>query len=897
MNRSRTDIVLKHAFSNTDRHNLLATIRFARILLLDLFKNQDLQRDDRFLSIVQKTLLLTRRFDNCHECRPEDLLRILDSMLDLVTTFLLVVDALDECADSEDCDQEDFSTLLEYLRGIGRRLNARVILLSRADAFSEYTFADTTHLAMTEDIVTKDIAIFVEREIQKYSRKYPVLPSLKAEIVSRVLTTCQGVFLLANFMMQSLRGGTANAIRASLDDCPSKLADYYLRQLEMTGNRLRDSEKATRRHIFLILVRAFEPLSAQAISAILALNTESNSVDQGELFSNPGAEVLRLCRPLLKVVKDQVQFAHASAKGFLEDFVIREDSDEYLSRKCLSQLSESRYTLWNFPARLLHKNLASLEEVDTGSEPSVADSAFYSYACLYWQEHVTALANPPDDILVKLSQFLTGIEFVSSSETLFQLKPKSGIGTQIQVKSIFSEWYRKLPPGIQEKIPIEDFFVKAYELANAIFMGKSKDQILPLLPLVRLGEYFNVGGRTEADFQRAYNYKMIVAAGYEERLGSDNPNTLRAKTELFKEFFYLKRFDEAERGLADVAHIQHEVIGEDVPDYFITLQLLGLAQLSVTKFEEAVSTLTKAAGGFRKLSGDSDLNTLRSEMFKGHALEREAKFDEAYHVYDSLLNRWVEMGAPRLPFTFMLKTALGSACRQLGRFAISEEVLLESFTGRKRLFTIDNVTCIDSVLQLAALYYNMGRRKDCIETLDLISNSEGLKSEFERQCQLKHIQALIYIGEGLYAKAKASLQHLLHEASGYEPDRNNRELLWVRITLADVLRRCGEYDEALMIFSGLVLPRTVKVPFPDEPNEEGGHTFPPSLTDEPESPAQLAIAEQALRLIKDAKPGEGNLLLLENDLKWKLERSFWVLQGGPITDTASISGVTQSASG
>jgi hypothetical protein len=70
-----------------------------------------------------------------------------------------------------------------------------------------------------------------------------------------------------------------------------------------------------------------------------------------------------------------------------------------------------------------------------------------------------------------------------------------------------------------------------------------------------------------------------------------------------------------------------------------------------------------------------------------------------------------------------------------------------------------------------------------------------------------------------------------------------------------------------------------------------------SLVDEPEPPTQLTIAEQALRLIKVAKPGEGDLLLRENGLKWKRKKSFWVLQGGPITDTASISGVNPSASG
>ena len=384
---------------------------------------------------------------------------------------------------------------------------------------------------------------------------------------------------------------------------------------------------------------------------------------------------------------------------------------------------------------------------------------------------------------------------------------------------------------------------------------------------------------------------MTVAAGFEAALGHRNPLTLRAKTEVYKEFFFQKRFDEAERGFTEIANIQREVVSEDLPDIFITLQLLGLAQICVTKFQRAISTLTEAASGFRRLSGDEAFFTLQTEMFKGQALERGTSLVEAYQIYDTALKLWVPIGGSTHPFSLMLKTAFGSVSRKLGRYGDSEEALLVSLTARGRLFTKNNVTYIDSALQVAALYYESGRGREGLEYLDLVSESDALKAEFERYCQEKHIRALIDLEAGFYTKPRSVLQRLLNEASGKGRDKNNRELLWVRITLADVLRQRGKNDEALMVFSDLVSSRTPEVPHSIESKDVGGHEFPSSLIDEPESPAQLRIAERALRLIKDSKPGDADLLLQENGLEWRRMKDFWVVQGGPITDTASISGL------
>lgn len=132
------------------------------------------------------------------------------------------------------------------------------------------------------------------------------------------------------------------------------------------------------------------------------------------------------------------------------------------------------------------------------------------------------------------------------------------------------------------------------------------------------------------------------------------------------------------------------------------------------------------------------------------------------------------------------------------------------------------------------------------------------------------------------------MERLLNEATSDGRDENNRELLWVRVTLADVLRYHDKDDEALMLFSDLVAPRASVSLLPATQPANEDHYFPSDLMDEPEPPAQLTLAETAVRLVKDAMPDEADELLREAGLQWRRKKDFWVLEGGPLTDTASM---------
>jgi tetratricopeptide (TPR) repeat protein len=403
---------------------------------------------------------------------------------------------------------------------------------------------------------------------------------------------------------------------------------------------------------------------------------------------------------------------------------------------------------------------------------------------------------------------------------------------------------------------------------------------------VRLREYFNLGAESRGDWQKAYEYKKTVAERYAQLLDDRSPVTLRARTSMLQEYFWQTRFDEAEIELLEVSRAQHDVLAESV-DYFSTLQLLGLAQFYINKFDESCRTLEESQNGLQNCLGSADPNVLMAELYKGYTHEAKGKLDQAFALYEDIYNHWAPVMGIEHPLSLMVQCAFGSIHRKRKEFDQAEMIILQSYNTRLRFFTIGNNVCVDSAIQLASVYRDKGCGKQAIELLDSISSSSVFRSDFERVCQVQHIRALVDFDAGEYRTPKLLLQRLLHQASGKDRDKNNRELLWIRITLADVLRHHGDNDEASMLFSDLVEPDG-GYDSGDESNDPITPPSPSSLDGEPEPPIQLTVAEKALRFLKDADQEKARNLLKEHQLRWVRKRDFWIMQGGPITDTASM---------
>jgi hypothetical protein len=80
--------------------------------------------------------------------------------------------------------------------------------------------------------------------------------------------------------------------------------------------------------------------------------------------------------------------------------------------------------------------------------------------------------------------------------------------------------------------------------------------------------------------------------------------------------------------------------------------------------------------------------------------------------------------------------------------------------------------------------------------IDILKENRSLEGKFERYCQVEHLQALILLDQGKVKEACKILQSLLYKQVEKGRNTNNRSLLWVRLTLATIIRNHGEKDTA-----------------------------------------------------------------------------------------------------
>lgn len=886
---AETEIVFTHYFRNYVDPQSSRGKSLPLSVLSQILQTQALAKHDRFSRVFKKLVLLSHAYDSSQDCPLDEMLTILEMFLELIPRYTLLVDALDECIDIDaNNGNSDSERLINFLVDLGARQETRVILLSRKHA--HFDIRNCFRISMDQSTVESDIALYLKRQVHARN-----LCEVEHDILERAKSNCQGMFLWAKLVLLHVeKAPTINDMKDRLASFPPRLSDSYNHILRETESCLHDDELRLRREIFLILLGAHKLLTADEISEAIALNKRGSRVDVRDKLRTPQRQIRKLCGDLV-LTGDHVQFFHSSAKEYLLQHeclrsskarmcLSMEDSHAYLARKTLSKLTQPEYRVWTCPAALRRKHLLpggvvmkAIEEIlDNTLEEIKKVRVLYEYACLHWQDHLTKLERPSEETIALLRQFLTGNELVTWSETLFDLREQSGISTQVEVRAVLRSWYNNtLSPDIRDAVPANDYFELSHNNLSRELAQLGEDNVLPYLPFIRLGDYFNVGSENLEEYQKGYDYKEKVVNGFGEVLGQRNPLTLRARTNLYQEFFWQLRVDEAEKGLSEVSSIQLEVVGKSRPDYYLTLHLLGLAQFRTNKYDSADSTLKESARGIGELLGRTSSKFFMTQLYNGYVLEAQMKFSRAYYFYENIWSQWVNITSKQHPLSLMAQTAQGSLFRKQGKFAEAQEALATSWDERKRLWTIENNVSVDSGIQLASLYWDMNRLQDCARLLNETSRSSIFPDAFERTCQIAHLRALVDFSLGDYSGPKMALLNLIDQSTGSNRDRNNRALLWVRITLADAMRDHDESDRALMLFAELVKPIRAS-------------RASSTLDDEPEPPSQLRVAEQALRFVKAADQEAAARLLEENQLQWACTRDFWINSGGPITDTGVL---------
>ena len=880
-----TKYVFTHYFRNSvDKSSSMAT-PFVIALLVQLFQSDSLQPQSHFAPVVGSILPLFDHFKSAAECPFHKLWPLVRMMFEAIPgDFTLTVDALDECNDPDHSD-----ILLERLKQLSSLSHARVILLSRYHISLNESLREAFRVVMDPTSVTPDISLYVDREISRTVS----LQSLRQSILKKAVEDSGGMFLWAKMMLVYLKGArTQNIQLRRLQGFPTGLAEVYEHLLSEVADTLDQEELSLRRTAFLLLVGASRPFSLRELSVLIALHCPSGFLDERDLLLDPEGDILRVCWPLAMVVDDSVQLIHMSVKEFLvrtpeeiggarksasglkSPYLTLRDSHTLLARKCLSKLSHDQYKVPGHIAQLIRSNTKNIVETVEGIQTNFEEIC-YNYACYNWHVHLRAVPAPPVQLLQQAQRFLVGYEFVTWSEVLFRLD-NDDFSAAIDVRTDLESWFTLLPPDAKRIVPINQYFDLPYRSLTSFFDESGGDRLLPLLCQARLGDYWSLNG--SPDMETGTNLLKKVAEGFRELLGARNPLSLQAECNFLIEYSWMNRWCEARDGLSRVARIQQEVVGEDLPDYYLSLEYAAWANYSLTNFHDSTQAQARATAGLYRTAGPTNKECLRSQMFQGWALERLGLLEQAFYLYEDVWKIWTTLTSPENPMSQMVQKSIASVQWKKGEMERAEKLMVENFAARQRTFTIKAVVTIDSGFQLAIIYREMDRPQESQALLSLMSEDNALQNEFERFCQFEHLGALLELDNESYSAARNRLTSLLYQATARGRDANNRELLWVRLTLADMLRKHDKFDEAAALFDDIVRPAS----------EDTGSNH--SLTEEPDTPLQLAIAEEALRHVRQASFTEADTLLRENGLEWVRKQDFWILFGGPITDTAAMKG-------
>ena len=634
-----TNLVFTHFFRNTADNSSDMATPFIVALLAQLFDSA--RSENRFSAVVGSILPLFDHFKNAAECPFHKLWPLVQMMFEEISTdFTLIVDALDECHDSD-----HFDNLFECLAQLSSLTNARIILLSRYHVTLNDSLAEAHKIAMDPTSVTPDISLYVKREIDRTSS----LQSIRQQILTKAIDGSCGMFLWAKMMLDYLkRARSQNVQLHRLQQFPSGLARVYEQLLSENASILDQEELCLRRNIFLLLVGTCRPFTLEEISVLLALRCPSGLLDEKELLLDPAREVLRLCWPLAMIVDGSVQLIHMSVKEFLIDppaepgaarkaadlfspHLTLRDSNAFLARKCLAKLCQDQYKAPGPIASLLRKNL-TITSVSPEDAGPAYEAICYDYACFHWEVHLTAVINPAKGLLEAVGRFLTGYEFITWSEVRFRLDNED-LNAAINVRPNLESWLSLLPRNARGIISLSQYFDLRYTSLASFYNKEGGDRVLPLLCQARLGDYWSLTGA--GDLNKGYRLLEIVADGFRNLLGERNPLSLKAECNLLIQYSWMNRWQEAYEGLSRIAQIQQDVVGVNIPDYYISLEYAAWATFSLTNLNDSVQGQARATAGLYQTAGPTDKEYLRSQMFQGWAQERRGLLDQAFYLYET----------------------------------------------------------------------------------------------------------------------------------------------------------------------------------------------------------------------------------------------------------------------
>ncbi|RMZ68355.1 ankyrin [Pyrenophora seminiperda CCB06] len=350
------------------------------------YKAREEQDTSRMLAAILKQLvqarlslvnpverLYTRHADRGTRPSSDEIFSALRDVLAHYSTVYIVVDALDECLDSNGTRRQFLAKLRDLQAGHDIRLMATSRFIPEiVDWFNE-------GLKLEVQASKEDVERFVAGQIWRLPKCIQRDPALQEFVQEKIVEAVDGMFLLARLYTDSLQDKrTTKYVKltlANLSKGSAALDDAYKEAIQRIEGQLSGDYELAKR-VLSWITYARRPLTTTEICSALAVEPDEAELDPENI---PDVEdLLSVCAGLVVVDQesDVIRLVHYTTQEYFER--IRDawypGAQHYIASTCITYLSFSIFKTGSCSS-------------DEEFEERLQGSPFLDYAAKHWGEH------------------------------------------------------------------------------------------------------------------------------------------------------------------------------------------------------------------------------------------------------------------------------------------------------------------------------------------------------------------------------------------------------------------------------------------------------------------------------------------------------------------------------
>lgn len=261
-----------------------------------------------------------------------DLVNVLDTLWEIFTKIItdpemttkgplvIVIDALDECSDSE------LRHLIDGIKGCSMSRNGtkvKFLLTTRPYDNIITEFNDLVerfpHIRIPgedeSDMIAKEVNIVIEHRVDRLVRKHRLSPEIKKHLLNRLLEiphrTYLWVYLVFHYFETNSFEKIKKGIDKVIDNIPPDLYRAYHGILERSGDR------DMARKAFCIILASYRPLTLAEMNIAVHLDLDTEQYPELESDEDFAISLRNWCGLLVSVNDKKIHLLHQTTREFL----------------------------------------------------------------------------------------------------------------------------------------------------------------------------------------------------------------------------------------------------------------------------------------------------------------------------------------------------------------------------------------------------------------------------------------------------------------------------------------------------------------------------------------------------------------------------------------------------